>query len=403
MSGITYPTIPPPRQPGQELVHEVEVVLEVVIDARSIVPKRSGIGTYTEALLRHMVPLADDMRFLVLRHPARTEPIVVDDRVEELVCPGETKSTATVLRLGRQRHGFEGHDLYHSPGDLVPLGLRCPWVVTTHDLMWIEAPRLASAFWPVRLANGIWYRLTYAHAVRGARAVIAISHATAAALKRVYPRQADKVQVIHHGLDLERHQSGQAAERSVLDPFVPRDCRYSLIVGQGSPYKNHHRMVRAFVGAMADRPDHKLVLVRRFSRVDRSFARLLARPEVRRQVIVLPFVSDEVLLALYHHAHMVLCASLYEGFGMPALEAMAMGKVVLGSTAAAIQEVTGDGALHADPTDVADLTRKMRRLDDDEVLRARLRDAGLRRAVEFSWERCARATLELYRAAARRR
>ncbi len=375
-------------------------VLQIVVDARSVVAQRSGIGTYTEALLRHMVPQAQDMRFLVLRHPSMTEPIVADDRVEELACPGETKSMDTVLRLGRQRHGFARYDLYHSPGDLVPLGLRCPWVVTIHDMMWLEAPWLASAFWPVRLANGLWYRLTYGQAVRGARAVIAISQATATAMGRVFPEQSHKVRVIHHGLDQDRVQGAGTAPRSLIDPFVPRGCRYSLIVGQGSPYKNHHRMVRAFVAATADRPDHKLVMVRRFSRVDRPFSRLLARSEVRDKVIVLPFVSDEVLGALYSHAHMVLCASLYEGFGMPALEAMALGMVVLGSTAAAVREVTGDGALHADPTDVADLVRKMRRLDDDPVLRTRLREAGRARARQFSWDDCARATIEVYRAAA---
>jgi len=377
-------------------------VLQIVVDARSVVAKRSGIGTYTEALLRHMVPLADDMRFLVLRHPSMTDPIVADERVEELRCPGETKSMDTVLRLGRLRRGFARYDLYHGPGDLVPLGLRCPWVVTLHDLMWLEAPRLASAFWPVRLANGLWYRLTYGYAVRGARAVIAISHATAAATGRVFPQQSHKVTVIHHGLNHDRHQAEQAAPRSLLEPFVPQGCRYSLIVGQGSPYKNHHRMVRAFVAAMADRPNHKLVMVRRFSRIDLAFSRLLSRPEVRDKVIVLPFVSDDVLRALYRHAHMVLCASLYEGFGMPALEAMALGTVVLGSTAAAVREVTGDGALQADPADVADLVRKMRRLDDDQVLRTRLREAGRERVRQSPRCHARRSWWSLDRVSARR-
>jgi glycosyltransferase involved in cell wall biosynthesis len=374
-------------------------VLEIVVDARSVIARASGIGNYTEALVRHMVPLADDMRFLVLRHPEAQEPIVADDRVEELRCPGETKSMATVLRLGRVRHGFRGYDLYHSPGDLVPLGLRCPSVVTVHDLMWVEAPRLASAFLPVRFANGLWYRLTSAQAVRGARAVIAISQATADAIGRVYPRQAHKVKVIHHGLDHARYAADRAGPRSLLDGYLPRDCRYSLIVGQGSPYKNHLGMVRAFIAATADQPDHKLVLVRRFSRVDLAFRRLLSRPEVRDKVVVLPFVSDEALLALYRHARIVLCASHYEGFGMPALEAMSLGAVVLGSTAAAVREITAHGTLHADPSSVDDMACKIRRLDDDESLRSQLVAAGRERASEFSWDRCAQATLDVYRAA----
>ena len=128
--------------------------------------------------------------------------------------------------------------------------------------------------------------------------------------------------------------------------------------------------------------------------------RLLARPEVRDKVIVLPFVSDDVLLALYRHARILLCASHYEGFGMPSLEAMSLGTVVLGSTAVAVREITANAALHADPTNVADMARKIRQLDEDESLRTKLREAGSLRAREFSWDHCAQATLELYRAAA---
>jgi glycosyltransferase involved in cell wall biosynthesis len=369
----------------------------VVVDARSVVGRRSGVGHYTDALLRRLVPMAEDFEFLVLRHPTAREPLVAHERVRELRFAGETKSLHTVFRLGRA-HRFGDYDLYHAPADLVPLGLGCPWVVTLHDLMWLEAPKLASAFLPVRLANGLWYRLNIARSARGARAIIAISQATADAIARVFPEQAHKVRVIHHGLDAALYAPERAGPRSLLDRYLPSGCRYSLIVGQGSPYKNHLGMVRAFLEAMRDRPEHKLVLVRRFSRIDGEMNRLLARREVRDRVVVLPFVTQELLLTLYRHARMALCASHYEGFGLPALEAMALGTVVLGSTAAAVQEVTADAALHANPRDHGDLVRKMRALDDDEALRARLLEAGRARVSDFSWERCARETLAVYRA-----
>jgi glycosyltransferase involved in cell wall biosynthesis len=374
-------------------------MLRVVLDARSVFAKKSGIGNYVEALVRHMVPLAGDMRFLLLRHPDATEPIVTDERVEEVAFRGETKSVATVLSLGRA-HRFADRDLYHSPADLVPLGIACPWVVTIHDLMWIETPELASAFLPVRAANRFWYTLNIRRAVRGGRGVIAISQATRDAIARVFPADAGKVRVIHHGLDLARYAAERAAPRSALDAYVPPGVSYSLIVGQGSPYKNHAGMLRAFVEATRDRPEHKLVLVRRFARVDREMRRLLARRDVRDKLIALDFVPDEVLLALYHHARMLLFVSHTEGFGLPALEAMALGTPVLASTAPAVAEVTGDAALHAVSTDVADIAAKLRRLDHDEALRARLIALGLERVHEFSWERAARATLEVYRAAA---
>jgi glycosyltransferase involved in cell wall biosynthesis len=141
------------------------------------------------------------------------------------------------------------------------------------------------------------------------------------------------------------------------------------------------------------------VLVRRFSRVDSEMQRLLARPEVAARVVTLPHVTDEVLFGLFRHARMLLFASLYEGFGLPALEAMGFGLPVLASTAPAVLEVTGDAALHAEPTSHADLVEKIRRLDADEPLRERLIAAGKLRIRCFSWDRAARRTLDVFRQA----
>ncbi len=376
-------------------------MLRVVIDARTLSGRKSGIGNTLEALLRQMVPMAEGFRFLLLRHPDAKGPLIEHERAEELVFPGETKSPSTVFALGLG-HRFAEWDLFHSPADIVPLGLGCPWVVTVHDLMWIEAPELASAFLPVRLVNGLWYRANFGRAIRGARRVIAISEATARAIGRVYPTEADKVRVVHHGFDPSRHDRSRGGPRDGLDAWLPPGVRYSLIVGQGSPYKNHPRMIRAFVAAMGTRSDHKLVLVRRFSRVDPEMTELLSRPEVQRLVVTIPHVTDEVLFTLYAHAQMLLFASLYEGFGLPAVEAMGFGLPVLASTAEAVREVTGDAALHADPYSHDDLVAKIRSLDSDAALRARLVEAGLRRAREFSWERAARATLDVYREAVSR-
>jgi len=170
-------------------------------------------------------------------------------------------------------------------------------------------------------------------------------------------------------------------------------------VGQGSPYKNHPRILRAFVRAVGDRDDHKLVLVRRFSRVDDEMNRLLRQPEVRRVVIELSHVTDAQLITLYRHARMLLFASLYEGFGMPALEAMSVGLPVVGSRAEAVREVTGDAALHPDPEDEGAIAQAIRDLDERADLREHIVQAGLRRVSDFSWQRCADQTLEVYREA----
>ncbi len=378
-------------------------MIRVIFDARSVVPQSSGIGNYAASLLRHMVALDDGFSFTVLRHSGSTQPLVSSDRVREVqIVPGETKSVATLLRSGAVMR-LKGHDLYHSPADMVPPRLPCPFVVTMHDMMWVEAPHLASSFLPSRLAMHLWYRSHFAHSIRGARVVVAISQATADAIARLYPDHAHKIRVVRHGLDAQRFDPARVPSRAVLEGWVPPDSPFLLAVGQGSPYKNHANIVRAFLRATRDMPDHRLVLVRRFARVDFEMRRLLARPEVRRKVLAYPFLPDEVLMALYGHARMLVFASHYEGCGMPAMEAMALGTPVVASRAAAVLEMTGDAALHADAGDVEDIAARIRTLLGDESLRQRLILAGRERVKQFSWDRCAAETLEVYREAVSRR
>jgi glycosyltransferase involved in cell wall biosynthesis len=198
-------------------------------------------------------------------------------------------------------------------------------------------------------------------------------------------------------MDHARYAKERAGPRELLHKWLAPGERFSLVVGQGSPYKNHAGMVRAFVEASRYDSRHRLVLVRRFSRIDKEMNRLLAQSDVQKRVVVVPFVSDDELLALYAHARMLLFVSHYEGFGLPALEAMCMGTPVLASTAEAVREITGDGALQVDPNSHAAMVDGIRKLDSDEAMRSELGAAGMRRARQFSWEKCAILTLAAYR------
>ncbi|MFC2164534.1 glycosyltransferase family 4 protein [Acidobacteriota bacterium] len=372
-------------------------MMRIIIDARTFVQRtRTGIGNHIRDIIPRIVELADDIQFTIIQNPKGRIPSANHKNIREIIVPFDTMSLYTVFRpgLGASLSDF---DLFHSPSDMIPPGLRCPSVVTIHDLMWIEAPKLASRFPIWRWPRYRWYKATFGYAIRKSSAIIAISKATADALQRNFPDQAHKVHVIHSGIDHERFNPERAEKRSALDPWIPRETRYSMAVGKGSPYKNHANIVRAFIQATHDQPDHKLVLIRRSARIDLEMWKLCAQADVKNKVIILPYVDDKKLRTFYRHAQMLLFISQYEGFGMPVFEAMAMGIPVLTSNAPALLEISGNAALHAKSEDLSDMAEKIRLLDTDKVLRDKLIAAGQEHIRQYTWSKCARETLDVYR------
>jgi glycosyltransferase involved in cell wall biosynthesis len=184
----------------------------------------------------------------------------------------------------------------------------------------------------------------------------------------------------------------------LLSKWLPPKSRFVLVVGQGSPYKNHAGALAGFIEAFRDDPDVYFVLVRRLTRGPASRLRqLMADPDVASRIIQLDHVSGDELRALYSLAHTFLFPSIYEGFGLPALEAMACGTPVVTSNDGAPNEVCGPAALTVDPESPDEIAAALRKLFDDDKLWEAQRQQGLDHAEQFSWRNCARDTLEVYR------
>jgi glycosyltransferase involved in cell wall biosynthesis len=181
-----------------------------------------------------------------------------------------------------------------------------------------------------------------------------------------------------------------------------RADRYVLSVGTLEPRKNHARLVRAFDALAATRPDLRLVLAGARGWKSGAVDSAIAAAGARARIHVLGGVSADDLAALYSGATAFAYPSLYEGFGLPVLEAMAAGAPVLTSTVSSLPEVAGDAALLVDPDDSDAMAGAMHELLFDEALRTRLAGMGLARAASFTWERTARATAESLRRARRR-
>jgi len=234
-------------------------------------------------------------------------------------------------------------------------------------------------------------------AMRHATRIIAVSEATAARIRAVSPESSERIVVTHNAADAAFHPPSDAAAaaeraRAVLGSAAP----YYLVVGKNEPYKGHEVAVRAF--ARAARPEELLVLVQR-NGAGQRLAALAEGLGVASRVRFVPNVSADDLVGLLQSARALLQPSLIEGFGIPALEAMACGCPVVGSDTPALVEVMGGAGLHAAVGNADALASAMQRLEEPE-LRSQLVQRSLARARDFDWDKTARATLAVYRQAA---
>lgn len=366
-----------------------------VIDARYVEPKPSGIGRYVEALVERLPALAPDQPFEFWTHPARPAPVqAANVQSRPVAAPSDgLRTLLTPSRLGR----LEPSDVIHFPFSLLGRGLRCRTVVTVHDLMWLEQPELVEGRPLMRRIRQPYYQRGVRWALERATRLIAVSEATRARMLLALPECEPRIRVTHNAADSRfapADDARAAAERAfaVLGSRAP----YYLVVGKNEPYKGHELAIRAF--ARAARADELLVLIQRAS-ADRGLHRLAERLQVADRLRFLPAVSFEQLLSLLQSARALLQPSIVEGFGIPALEAMAAGCPVIASDTPALVEVLAGAGLHArtgDERALADAITRARAPGVAEELRAR----GLARARDFDWQRTAEQTLAVYREAA---
>ncbi len=283
-----------------------------------------------------------------------------------------------------------GLDVLHCPGPNVPLRPgRVPLVVTVHDdVAW------AHPEWMGR-ANVLQHRLVLERALPRAAAVITPSiFARDAALSRLELDPA-RVHVVPWGVDARFSPGSETPDRPG-DGGLP----YLLAVGTLQPRKNLEAALAAFERAVDAGLEHRLVVVGARGWRDAALVERVKGSRHTQRIRLAGFVADDELAALYRGADALLFPSRYEGFGLPALEAMASGTPVIAARAGALPEVVGDAGLLVDPDDPDALAAAVVELLADADRRAELGAAGLRRAERFTWAACAERTVAIYRAAA---
>ena len=373
--------------------------MRIGIDARFYGRANKGLGRYTEQLLDHLQEIDDRNEYLVfLREEnfSSFRPRRRNFRKIKADFPWYSWSEQIgFCRLLRR----ENPDLVHFPHFNVPLFYRRPFVVTIHDLILLRFPtrRAGTRGAVVYYLKYLAYRLVIASAVYRAKEILAVSRFTAGDLCRLWPAARGKTTVTYEAVFPPVLSAEEAAEKL---PEVKKKYailkKYILYVGNAYPHKNLSRLIRAFAESRL-KDEYLLVLVGR----DDFFYRRLRREEAAcgDTFLVLDTVSDEELEILYRGAEAFVFPSLYEGFGLPPLEAMSRGVPVASSDHPCMREILADAALFFDAESeeaIREALEKILRRDD---LREKLHREGIERANRFSWRPLAEKTLAAYRRA----
>jgi glycosyltransferase involved in cell wall biosynthesis len=372
--------------------------VKIAIDIRRMT--EFGVGTYIRNVVRTLGRLDRENKYLL---------IGASGKVQEI---GPLPSNFHAVPLSAMERSVKGYrefrmavkrlecDLVHVPNLFsVPRGLPCPYVMTVHDML----EHMSRA----RDQNGFWRTLHFQLTKRtlgGAARIFAVSNFTKNEMVKLFEIPSKRIEVVYNAID-ERFLRGHAspADRELIAQRYQVTYPFLLYAGRISPHKNVVRMIEAFSALKTELekeqayPDLKLIIIGDDLSGNPDLRRTVVRSGVHNDVRFLGFVPIEVLRIFYDEAKVFVFPSLYEGFGLPPLEAMAHGTPVVTSNVSSLPEVVGNAAVLVNPENVFEIMRALHKVLMDQALRDRMKERGYQQAARFSWEKSVLRILDIYR------
>ena len=369
--------------------------MRIAIDARKL--HDFGIGTYIRNLLRHLARIDSQTEYVLLCNPA--DRTIVGSLGENFRAVSERSGAYSVaeqlsipLSVKRERV-----DLFHAPHYMLPALTPSPTVVTIHDCIHLMFPQ----YLPNRLSYA-YARASLWTATHKSDRILTVSETSKRDILRFFRVPSEKIDVIHNAID-ERFGIQPSEEHVVrVRERYQLNEGFVLYAGNIKPHKNLERLIEAFSEVRRQGLDAlKLLIIGDEISKLQALRRAVHRYKLHKYVRFLGYVPDETLAVLYRLASVFVFPSLYEGFGLPPLEAMASGTPVVTSNVSSLPEVVGDAAILVDPYDSMSIADGILRLLTNEELRTEMRTRGFARAQAYSWERSIRRIREIYGQVAR--
>ena len=372
--------------------------VKIAIDIRRMT--EFGVGTYIRNVVRTLGRLDHETKYFLIGSPAKVKeigPLPPNFHSVSIAEPERSLKSFGQFRAIVKRLEC---DLVHIPNLFsVPRVLPCPYVMTVHDMLeHLSRARQQTGFW------GSWHFHWTKRVLQGASRIFAVSNFTKTEVEKLFGIPSQRIEVVYNAID-ERflHGHANAAERQLIAERYQVTYPFLLYAGRISPHKNVVRMIEAFSALKTELekdqafPDLKLIIIGDDLSGNPDLRRTVIRSGVQNDVRFLGFVPIEVLRTFYDQAKIFVFPSLYEGFGLPPLEAMAHGTPVVTSNLSSLPEVVGNAAVMVHPENVFEIMRALHRVLLDQSLREKMKERSYRQAAKFSWEKSVRRIMDAYR------
>jgi glycosyltransferase involved in cell wall biosynthesis len=382
-------------KPGKNEVKWLNMTPQIGIDYTAALHQSAGIGRYTREMVKALAAQPNGRRYRLFVAGARavTLPELPGPNFGWALTGWSERWLARLwyrLRLPLPIERWTGPlDLFHAPDFFLPpvrRGTRA--VVTVHDLSFIHYPDMVMPGMTRQLNTWV------PRSVERADHVIAVSEATRLDLIEFYHTPPEKISVFYHGVTPEFQPITKPSQlAAVRQKYGLGESQFILSVGTLHPRKNYRRLIQAV--ARLKHPIHLVIVGSKGWQYEEVFSEV-DRQNLTERAHFIGFVADGDLPALYSAASLLVNPSLYEGFGLPTLEALACGTPVIASNQSALPEVVGQAGLLVDPLEVDEIAAAITRLLDDADLHQQLAAAGLRQATRFTWDDMAAKLSALY-------
>ena len=365
------------------------------IDATALPPQPAGAGIYTINLIRSLAALDTDIEFYIFAQQSGRRLIETENigLLNWVILPDKSPPR----RLIWEQTGLPGLvrktelDLLHSLHYTRPVSLECSSVVTFHDMTFFLYPKYHTFF------KRMYFPAAMRKSARSADALISVSENTKKDIVQYLDVPDSKIHVVYHGVDnrfapiSDRGQLGAISQKYILP------AEFILYVGVVEPRKNLISLLNVFHNLLKSFKNLRLVIAGQPGWGYNEVREIIAKLNLQDHVQLTGFIPPEDLPAIYNLARLFVYPSLYEGFGLPVLEAMACGTPTITTSTSSLPEIIGDAGKLVPPNDDRALLEAMQNLLEDEREQSKLSKKGLKRAARFTWDRAARETCTVYR------